>query len=475
MKKIKFSFLKINLLTILVFFATANYTFSKMPESFADLAEMVSPAVVNITTSTTIKEVPRDQAPIIPKGSPFEDLFKDFLERDKGKRPRNSLALGSGFVVSADGYIVTNNHVIDKADEIEIEFYGGNRLKANVVGRDPKTDIALLKVDGNLDLPFVSFGDSDSGRVGDWVMAVGNPLGQGFSVSVGIISARQRELSGVYDDFIQTDAAINRGNSGGPLFNASGEVIGVNTAILSPTGGSIGIGFSMSSNVVAPIVDQLKEFGETRRGWLGVRIQDLTQDIAEAIGVKSVDGILVTEVPQGPAADAGIQSGDIILVFDRVEVKNTKELVNLVGNTDVGKRVDIEILRKGKIKTLQVKLGQRELAEAKAFPSKVDVPIPKVEKILNMGLSNLDDELRSKYSLDSSSTGLIILDISKDSEAYQKGVRVGDLISEVNQKKIVSVKGFKTLIETLKNSNKVSALFLLNSNGNFRFLSLRLD
>jgi len=306
-------------------------------------------------------------------------------------------------------------------------------------------------------------------------MAVGNPLGQGFSVSVGIISARQRELSGVYDDFIQTDAAINRGNSGGPLFNASGEVIGVNTAILSPTGGSIGIGFSMSSNVVAPIVDQLKEFGETRRGWLGVRIQDLTQDIAEAIGVKSVDGILVTEVPQGPAADAGIQSGDIILVFDRVEVKNTKELVNLVGNTDVGKIVDIEILRKGKIKTLQVKLGQRELAEAKAFPSKGDVPIPKVEKILNMGLSNLDDELRSKYSLDSSSTGLIILDISKDSEAYQKGVRVGDLISEVNQKKIVSVKSFKTLIETLKNSNKVSALFLLNSNGNFRFLSLRLD
>jgi serine protease Do len=306
-------------------------------------------------------------------------------------------------------------------------------------------------------------------------MAVGNPLGQGFSVSVGIISARQRELAGVYDDFIQTDAAINRGNSGGPLFNTSGEVIGVNTAILSPTGGSIGIGFSMSSNVVAPIVSQLKEFGETRRGWLGVRIQDLTEDIAEAIGVQSVDGILVTEVPGGPAAEAGIQSGDIILVFDKVEVKNTKELVNLVGNTDVGKKVDVEIRRNGKVITLQVKLGQRELAEAKAFPSKVEVPIPKIEKILDMGLSNLDDKLRAKYKLDNSLVGLIVLDISKESEAYQKGVRVGDLILEAHQKKILSVNSLKDLIKDLKSSKKASLLFLLNSNGNLRFLSLRLD
>ena len=475
MKKNSISFLKLNLFTILVLFVSTTYTFSKMPESFANLAESVSPAVVNITTSTTVKEISRDQTPIIPKGSPFEDLFKDFLEKDKGKKSRNSLALGSGFVISADGYIVTNNHVIDKADEIEIEFYGGKRLKANVVGRDPKTDIALLKVDDNSDFPFVSFGNSDSGRVGDWVMAVGNPLGQGFSVSVGIISARQRELAGVYDDFIQTDAAINRGNSGGPLFNTSGEVIGVNTAILSPTGGSIGIGFSMSSNVVAPIVSQLKEFGETRRGWLGVRIQDLTEDIAEAIGVQSVDGILVTEVPGGPAAEAGIQSGDIILVFDKVEVKNTKELVNLVGNTDVGKKVDVEIRRNGKVITLQVKLGQRELAEAKAFPSKVEVPIPKIEKILDMGLSNLDDKLRAKYKLDNSLVGLIVLDISKESEAYQKGVRVGDLILEAHQKKILSVNSLKDLIKDLKSSKKASLLFLLNSNGNLRFLSLRLD
>ena len=241
------------------------------PESFADLVDQVSNSVVNITTSTTVA-APTNTGPNFPPGSPFEDLFKDFglPNPNRPSRPRRSNALGSGFVISEDGYIVTNNHVIDGADEIEIEFFSGKRLDAKLVGTDPKTDIALLKVTSDTPLPFVKFANSDKVRVGDWVMAMGNPLGQGFSASAGIISARNRELSGSYDDYLQTDAAINRGNSGGPLFDMEGDVVGVNTAILSPNGGSIGIGFSMTSNVVSKVVDQLKEFGETRRGWLGV-------------------------------------------------------------------------------------------------------------------------------------------------------------------------------------------------------------
>jgi serine protease Do len=286
------------------------------PESFADLASQVSPAVVNITTSTVVASA-GGQTPIVPEGSPFEDFFRDFLDNQNPGQPgepgnrnraRRSQALGSGFVISEDGFIVTNNHVIEGADEIEIEFFSGKRLDAEVVGIDKNTDIALLKVKADEPLPFVPFGDSDHMRVGDWVMAMGNPLGQGFSVSAGIVSARNRALSGSYDDFIQTDAAINRGNSGGPLFNMDGQVVGVNTAILSPNGGSIGIGFSMASNVVTKTVAQLKEFGETRRGWLGVRIQDVTPDVAEAMGLTSTAGALVTDVPAGPALEGGMKS-----------------------------------------------------------------------------------------------------------------------------------------------------------------------
>ncbi|MGA1275894.1 MAG: trypsin-like peptidase domain-containing protein, partial [Gemmobacter sp.] len=271
-----------------------------VPESFADLAEQVSGSVVNITTSTLVA-APTEGGPVVPPGSPFEDFFRDFLDRNGpggpgGPSQRRGSALGSGFVISADGYIVTNNHVIEGADGIEVEFFSGERLDATLVGTDPKTDIALLKVDADGPLPFVSFGDSDAMRVGDWVMAMGNPLGQGFSVSAGIVSARGRTLSGSYDDYLQTDAAINRGNSGGPLFNMDGEVVGVNTAILSPNGGSIGIGFAMASNVVTKVVTQLRDFGETRRGWLGVRIQDVTPDVAEAMGLTGTAGALVTDV-----------------------------------------------------------------------------------------------------------------------------------------------------------------------------------
>ena len=352
------------MLGLAVSLSQAAPTFARgAPESFADLAEQISPSVVNITTSTTVA-ASTEPGPTAPPGSPFEDFFKDFLDQqEQGQGPRRSEALGSGFVISADGYIVTNNHVIEGADEIEVEFFTGEKLPAKLVGTDLKTDIALLKVESKTPLSFVAFGDSDAMRVGDWVVAMGNPLGQGFSVSAGIVSARNRALSGTYDDFLQTDAAINRGNSGGPLFNMDGAVIGVNTAILSPNGGSIGIGFSMASNVVSQVVDQLREFGETRRGWLGVRIQDVTPDVAEAMGLASATGALVTDVPEGPATAAGVKAGDVITSFDGVTVSDTRELVRRVGNTAVGKAVEIMVFRDGKSIPLQLTLGRRELAE----------------------------------------------------------------------------------------------------------------
>ena len=372
-----------------------------MPESFADLAEEVSPAVVNITTSTTVA-APTGDGPIVPEGSPFEDFFRDFTERqgegNNRPRPRRSQALGSGFVISEDGFIVTNNHVIDGADEIQIEFFSGEVMPATLVGTDPNTDIALLKVESDAPLPFVNFGNSDVMRVGDWVMAVGNPLGQGFSVSAGIISARNRALSGAYDDFIQTDAAINRGNSGGPLFSLEGQVIGVNTAILSPTGGSIGIGFSMASNVVGRVVDQLREFGETRRGWLGVRIQDVAEDVAEAIGLDEAKGALVTDVLDGPSKDAGVEAGDVILTFDGADIADTRELVRVVGNSEVGKAVRVVVFRDGETQTILVTLGRREDAEA-AMPVSIESDAPAEKDLFGMILSELTEELRGQLGL----------------------------------------------------------------------------
>ncbi len=449
---------------------------AKLPESFADLAEQVSPAVVNITTSTTVAGAEQSgPTPVVPEGSPLEDFFKDFMDRQQqGQRPRRSSALGSGFVISEDGFIVTNNHVIDKADEIEIEFFSGERLDATVIGTDPKTDIALLKVESDEPLPFVPFGDSDVARVGDWVVAVGNPLGQGFSVSAGIISARERALSGTYDDFIQTDAAINRGNSGGPLFNIEGEVIGVNTAILSPSGGSIGIGFSMSSKVVTRVVDQLKEFGETRRGWLGVRIQDVTDDVAEALGLEKVAGALVTDVPDGPSKDAGIEAGDVIMSFDGKEVADTRELVRIVGNTTVGKAVRVIVVRDGTRETLKVTLGRREDAEATAVPAAVQQSEQEEAEILGMSLAVLDDELRSQLGLGDDATGLVVSDVAEDSDAFEKGLRAGDLIVEAGQKKVESLSDFETRLEEAKEAGRKSFLMLVRRQGDPRFVALSL-
>lgn len=449
---------------------------AEMPGSFADLAEMVSPSVVNITTSTNVAGVNQGPRPVVPEGSPLEDFFKDFMDRqERGQRPRQSSALGSGFVISEDGYIVTNNHVIDKADEIQVEFFSGEMLEAKLVGTDPKTDIALLKVESPDPLPFVPFGDSDVSRVGDWVMAVGNPLGQGFSVSAGIISARERALSGAYDDFIQTDAAINKGNSGGPLFNVEGEVIGVNTAILSPTGGSIGIGFSMASNVVTRVVDQLQEFGETRRGWLGVRIQDVSDDVAEALELSSAAGALVTDVPDGPGKDAGIKAGDVIRVFDGNVVKDTRELVRIVGNTAVGKAVDVDIIREGAEVTLAVTLGRREEAEAQPVPVAIEKSDPVEKTILGITLAVLTPELREQLGLDEDATGLVVKDVAEDSDAFEKGLRAGDLVVEAGQSKVEGVADLEERIEEAREGGRKSLLMLIRRQGDPRFLALSLD
>ena len=449
------------------------------PESFADLAEELSPSVVNITTSTTIAGVTDQARPQIPEGSPFEDLFRDFFNNGEGgqARPRRSSALGSGFVVSSDGYIVTNNHVIDKADEIVIEFFDGKELVAKLVGRDPKTDIAVLKVEASEPLPFVGFGDSDIARVGDWVMAIGNPLGQGFSVSAGIISARNRTLrSGPYDDFIQTDAAINRGNSGGPLFNMSGEVIGVNTAIISPNGGSIGLGFSMSSRVVGRVVKQLKEYGETRRGWLGVQIQDIDSDMAEALGLDKVSGALVSGVPEGPGADAGIQSGDVIISFDGVEVEDTRGLVTAVGNADVGKVVRVIIFRDGKTKTIKVTLGRREAAEKEKLVPVTKAPekIKETEKF-GMKLLTINSESRIKLNLPEDLEGVAVLDVSETSDAFEKGIRAGDVIVEAGRTKIADVNDISKIFEDAIEAVRKSILLLVLKGDNSRFVGLSLS
>ncbi|WP_174823121.1 Do family serine endopeptidase [Ruegeria arenilitoris] len=452
-------------------------------ESLAPLAEQISPAVVNITTSTLVEGQTGPQG-IVPEGSPFEDFFREFQDRngDDDNRPRRSNALGSGFVISEDGFIVTNNHVIAEADEILVEFFPGDgqpvkELPAKVIGTDEKTDIALLKVEATGPLKYVTFGDSDTARVGDWVIAMGNPLGQGFSVSAGIVSARNRALSGSYDDYIQTDAAINRGNSGGPLFNMDGEVIGVNTAILSPNGGSIGIGFSMASNVVIKVVDQLREFGETRRGWLGVRIQDVTEDMAEAMGLDKPGGALISDVPEGPAKEAGLLAGDVILSFDGVEVEDTRGLVRQVGETTVGKSVRVVVHRDGSTQTVLVTLGRREDAERveEEEVESIEEQDEENKDILGLTVSPLTETLREDMGLDPEMEGLVVSNVDEASEAFAKGLRAGDVITEAGQQKVASISDLEARMEEAREAGRKSLLLLVRRGGEPRFVALSLE
>ncbi len=462
------------------------------PDSFADLAASVSDAVVNISATQTYEEKDSASGPDVDPGTPFDDLFDEFLRRhqqggdgDAGHpHMRSSNSLGSGFVIDPSGIIITNNHVIADSDEVTVIFTDGTKLKAQVIGKDTKVDVAVLKVKADHPLKAVKFGDSDKMRVGDWVIAVGNPFGLGGSVTAGIVSARHRDIdTGPYDNFIQTDAAINNGNSGGPLFNMDGEVIGINTAILSPSGGSIGIGFATPSDTVVPIIDQLRKFGETRRGWLGVRIQSIDDSIAESLDLGKVRGALVAGTDDGgPAAEAGIETGDVIVKFDGVDVDESHDLPKLVASTPVGKEVAIVIVRKGRELTKTVTLGQLEDGDQKAPRVAGDLGrsrklmVPPAEKALGMALSALDETSRLKYAIkDSVTAGVVVTGVDSDSPAAQKNILPGEVILEVNQDPVRAPAEVARKMRALKSAGKKLALLLVSTpQGEVRFVAISL-
>ena len=443
------------------------------PNSVADIAEGLQDAVVNISTTQTLKgSKDSTAAGPGPKGSPFEEFFDDFFDdEEKDGLPRKVSSLGSGFVIDPSGLIVTNNHVIEGADEIIINFTDGTKLKVTkILGHDPKTDLALLKVEPKKPLHAVTFGDSSKMRVGDWVMAIGNPFGLGGSVTVGIISATKRDINaGPYDDFLQTDAAINRGNSGGPLFNMDGQVIGVNTAIISPTGGSIGIGFAVPSNSAVQVVDQLKQYGETRRGWLGVHIQNVTDEVAESLGLQEPKGALVATVsPDSPAAAAGIQPSDVILSFDGEPIENMRSLPRAVAATAIGRSVPVEVLRKGQTVDLNVTVGRLPESDEAADTSQDDeqqdegeAP-PERQELLGLSISPLTDELRSQYGIGKTIDGVIITEVKPGSAAAQKDVKPGDVIVEVTQEKVRQPQDVLTRLNAVKKSGRRTVLLLLS-------------
>lgn len=469
------------------------------PDSFADLAANVSDAVVNISAAQAAPErragnapgTPPGAAPGAPRGTPFDDLFEEFFKRrqqgpdsDGGRQQqqRRSNSLGSGFVIDAAGIVITNNHVIADASEITVIFNDGQRLKAEVVGRDAKVDIAVLRVKPEKPLKAVKFGDSGKIRVGDWVMAVGNPFGLGGTVTVGILSARNRNInSGPYDDYLQTDASINKGNSGGPLFSMNGEVVGVNTAILSPSGGSVGIGFASPASIVKPIVDQLLQFGETRRGWLGVRIQQVDDQIAESLGLGRARGALVAGIDdKGPAKPAGLQSGDVILRFDGQDVKSSTDLPRIVAATPVGKEVDVAIMRGGKERSLKVTLGRLEDGERLAAASQgggdVKPPRSAALKALGMEFSSLNAEARKQFNLKDGVKGVVVTNIEASSPAAEKRVQAGDVIVEINQQPVNEPGDVVARMKQAKDQGRKSALFLIaNAAGESRFVALPVE
>ncbi len=451
------------------------------PDSFADLAEELSPAVVNISTTQIVKTERGGNFPQFPPGHPFEDFFKDFGGKGKkGERERKATSLGSGFVINADkGLVVTNNHVIDGADKIAVIFQDGEKLDAELVGTDPKTDIAVLKISAKeKDLTAVPWGNSDKSRVGDWVMAIGNPFGLGGTVTAGIISARGRDIrSGPYDDYIQTDASINKGNSGGPLFNMKGEVIGINTAIFSQSGGSIGIGFAVPSALAKNVVSQLVEFGQTRRGWLGVVIQNVTEELAEGLGLDDTDGVLVAGVPEdGPAFKSGIKAGDVILEFNGADVSETRELSRLVAETSVGSEVEVELWRNGKKITKNVKLGELEKAETQlASTNPSGSSKPSVSEVMGMRLATVTPKIRQQFKLNDEAEGVIVVAVEDGSEAGEKDIRPGDQILEVQLKPVKDVDDVRKTLSEAKETDRKSVLMLIKRGLTSRFVALSTD
>lgn len=453
---------------------------AKSPESFADLVKQVQPAVVNIATKSRVQFGGPGVVPEFrfPEGSPFERYFREFFERGMPGGPRNTplpeaRSLGSGFIVSPDGYVVTNNHVIDNADEISVTLQGGDNYPATVVGRDAKTDLAVLKIDPDKPLTYVEFGDSDQAQVGDWVIAVGNPFGLGGSVSAGIISARGRDIqSGPFDDFLQVDAPINRGNSGGPLFDRTGKVIGVNTAIYSPTGGNVGIGFAIPSAMARTIVESLMENGRVERGWLGVHIQEVTEEIAESLEMKQTGGALIAGVqPNSPADDAGFKTGDVILEFNGEPVEKVKDLPRVVAAAKADENVKVRVLRDGKEKTMNVKIGSmpedQPLAE-----NTLDGKAPGEAK-LGLALAPLTPEMRQRLRLPDNTEGVVIADVERNGPAAREGLRPGDVIKRVGNRKVTSP---RDVAEAVKHyADRKAVLLLVSRQGNDRFIAVPLD
>ena len=469
--------------------------FARGPDGIADVAEKVIDAVVNISTTQTVEAKAgggggdRGAMPQLPPGSPFEEFFDDFFKNrrggpggDKGgggMQPRKTNSLGSGFIVDTAGIAVTNNHVIADADEINIIMNDGTKIKATLVGVDKKTDLAVLKFTPPAKpLVAVKFGDSDKLRLGEWVIAIGNPFSLGGTVTAGIVSARNRDInSGPYDSYIQTDAAINRGNSGGPLFNLDGEVIGVNTLIISPSGGSIGIGFAVPSKTVVGVVDSLRQFGELRRGWLGVRIQQVTDEIAESLNIKPARGALIAGVEEkGPAKPAGIEPGDVVIKFDGKDIKEPKDLSRVVADTAVGKAVDVVIIRKGQEETKQVTLGRLEDGDKAVQASAKTEPAaekPATQKALGLDLASLSKDLRTRYKIKDSVKGVVITSVDSSSDAAEKRLSAGEVIVEVAQEAVTNAADVKKRVEQLKKDGKKSILLLVsNADGELRFVAL---
>lgn len=460
------------------------------PGSFADLVEKLSPAVVNVSTTQIVKSAGADiQMFGLPEGLPndpaleqFRQFFEQFNRMQGMPADREVTSLGSGFVIDAQGYIITNYHVINGAEEITVRFSDDTKLKAKIVGRDQKTDLALLKVESPKPLAYVPLGDSDKARVGDWVIAIGNPFGLGGSVTAGIISARQRSLNaGPYDDFIQTDAAINRGNSGGPLFNTSGEVIGINSAIFSTNGGSIGISFSIPSNLAKPIIDQLKQYGKTHRGWLGVKIQDVTDEIADSVGMKAPMGALVVEITEGsPAAKAGVQVGDIITQFNGDDITEMRHLPRMVAESKIGEKASLTIWRKGKTLPLSLMIAElqdteEDEAAAAGAEGAPKLPPKEAEAILGLNVATLDHAARQELSLPKEVKGVVVVGVVEGSNAAKRGLQRGDVIVEVNNEAVDSAATFKRLVGDVKKAGRNFALLQVIRGKTTAFLTLPLD
>jgi len=468
-----------NLLVIysfFLFFTVSIAHSSSVPESFADLAEKLSPSVVNISTTTVIEQKSREM-PSFPPGSPFEDFFKQF-EKPGGKK-RKAQSLGSGFIIDKSGYIITNNHVIDNAEKIMVILYDDTSFEATVVGKDPKTDVALLKINPKkTKLTAVKFGDSNKLRVGDWVMAIGNPFGFGGTVTAGIVSARGRNLSGSYDDYIQTDASINRGNSGGPLFDMNGNVVGINTAIFSQSGGSVGIGFAVSSNLAKQVTDQLKQYGRTKRGWLGVLIQEISKEIADSLGMKSVKGALVSSATEGgPAQKAGVKTGDVILKFNGIDIDTMKELPKVVAGTPVGKSVPLVILRNGKTITLNVVLGELELAEKENLITKSSGNKKSKSKTfekLGFVAEELSKSNIEKFKLKKIKAGILISSVKEGSVAQEAGLLPGMVIVRVGQIEVNSIDVIEDAIKNAIKQKRKAILLLVKVESGTRFVALEL-